>query len=137
MKLIFERGNMNRGLDLMPECDVPITDVSAGYERKKKLNLPHVSETEISRHYTKLVKRTFGVNNGFYPLGSCTMKYNPKINNEIAGLPGFSDVHPLQPLDTVQGCLEAYQLADRYLGKITGMDAMDFQPAAGAHGEFT
>ena len=128
---------MNRGLDLMPECDVPITDVSTGYERKKKLNLPHVSETEISRHYTKLVKRTFGVNNGFYPLGSCTMKYNPKINNEIAGLPGFSDVHPLQPLDTVQGCLEAYQLADRYLGKITGMDAMDFQPAAGAHGEFT
>lgn len=137
MKLIFEKGNMDRGLDLMPGCDVPEVKVSESFCRKRELNLPHVSETEISRHYTKLTKRTFGVNNGFYPLGSCTMKYNPKINNEIAGLPGFSDVHPLQPLDTVQGCLEAYQLADRYLGKITGMDAMDFQPAAGAHGEFT
>ncbi|NLK99608.1 MAG: aminomethyl-transferring glycine dehydrogenase subunit GcvPB [Clostridiales bacterium] len=137
MKLIFEKGNKNRGLDLMPECDVPIRQVATGYERKKELNLPHLSETEISRHYTKLAKRTFGVNNGFYPLGSCTMKYNPKINNEMAGLPGFSDVHPLQPIDTVQGCLEVYRLAEKYLTKITGMDAIDFQPAAGAHGEFT
>lgn len=137
MKLIFEKGNKNRGLDLMPECDVPIRQVATGYERKKELNLPHLSETEISRHYTKLAKRTFGVNNGFYPLGSCTMKYNPKINNDMAGLPGFSDVHPLQPIDTVQGCLEVYRLAEKYLTKITGMDAIDFQPAAGAHGEFT
>lgn len=137
MKLIFEKGNINRGLDLMSECDVPVAKVADGFIRKKELKLPQVSETEISRHYTKLANRTFGVNNGFYPLGSCTMKYNPKINDEIARLPGFSDVHPLQPVDTVQGCLEAYQLADRYLCKITGMDAMDFQPAAGAHGEFT
>ena len=137
MKLIFEKGNKNRGLDLMPECDVPIRQVATGYERKKEFNLPHLSETEISRHYTKLAKRTFGVNNGFYPLGSCTMKYNPKINNDMAGLPGFSDVHPLQPIDTVQGCLEVYRLAEKYLTKITGMDAIDFQPAAGAHGEFT
>lgn len=137
MKLIFEKGNVNRGLDLMPECDVPEINVRASYERKKELHLPQVSETEISRHYTKLVKRTFGVNNGFYPLGSCTMKYNPKINDEMARLPGFSDVHPLQPENTVQGCLEVYKLADKYLSKITGMDYMDFQPAAGAHGEFT
>ena len=137
MKLIFEKGNKNRGLDLMPECDVPIRQVATGYERKKELNLPHLSETEISRHYTKLAKRTFGVNNGFYPLGSCTMKYNPKINDEMARLSGFSDIHPLQPIHTVQGCLEIYQLADKYLSKITGMDKMDFQPAAGAHGEYT
>jgi glycine dehydrogenase subunit 2 len=137
MRLIFEKGNMNRGLDLMPECDVPVVNVSKGFDRKKELNLPQVSETEISRHYTKLVKRTFGVNNGFYPLGSCTMKYNPKINDDMARLPEFSDIHPLQPEHTVQGCLEVYQLADRYLSKITGMDHMDFQPAAGAHGEFT
>lgn len=137
MRLIFEKGNTNRGLTLMPECDVPVVNVSAGFERKRELNLPHVSETEISRHYTELTKRTFGVNNGFYPLGSCTMKYNPKINDEIARLPGFSDVHPLQPEHTVQGCLEVYYLADKYLSKITGMDHMDFQPAAGAHGEFT
>ncbi len=137
MELIFEKGNMNRGLDLLPECDVEQVSVSEDYKRKKELNLPHVSETEISRHYTKLAQRTFGVNNGFYPLGSCTMKYNPKINNEIAGLPEFSDIHPQQPEHTVQGCLEVYQLADRYLSQITGMDAMDFQPAAGAHGEYT
>lgn len=137
MKLIFEKGNMDRGLDLMPVCDVPVIKVGEGFERKKDLNLPHVSETEISRHYTKLTKRTFGVNNGFYPLGSCTMKYNPKINDEMARLAGFSEIHPLQPINTVQGCLEVYQLADKYLSKITGMDKMDFQPAAGAHGEFT
>ena len=137
MKLIFEKGNINRGLDLLPECDVPVYTVKEGYERKSELNLPHVSETEISRHYTGLAKRTYGVNNGFYPLGSCTMKYNPKINDEIAKLPEFADIHPLQPLHTVQGCLEVYRLAEKYLCKITGMDRMDFQPAAGAHGEFT
>ena len=73
----------------MPECDVPEVKVSEEFKRKKELNLPQVSETEISRHYTKLAGRTFGVNNGFYPLGSCTMKYNPKINNEMAGLADF------------------------------------------------
>lgn len=137
MKLIFEKGNINRGLDLLPECDVPVVSVKEGYERKTKLNLPQVSETEISRHYTGLAKRTYGVNNGFYPLGSCTMKYNPKINDEIAKLPEFTDIHPLQPLHTIQGCLEVYRLAEEYLCEITGMDYMDFQPAAGAHGEFT
>jgi len=137
MKLIFEIGNKNRKLDLMPECDVPVADIDDKYKRKKELRLPNVSETEISRHYTKLSRRSFGVNCGFYPLGSCTMKYNPKINDEMAKLPGFADIHPLQPADTVQGCLKVYKLAEEYLCSITGMDAMDFQPAAGAHGEFT
>ena len=137
MKLIFEKGNVDRGLDLIPESDVADFKLSERFKRKKELNLPQVSETEISRHYTKLANRTFGVNNGFYPLGSCTMKYNPKINDEMARLSGFSDIHPLQPIHTVQGCLEIYQLADKYLSKITGMDKMDFQPAAGAHGEYT
>lgn len=137
MKLIFEKGNRNRGCDLIPECDVPVVSVTAGFERKKELNLPELSETEISRHYSELADQTFGVNNGFYPLGSCTMKYNPKINDELAKLPGFSDVHPLQAEHTVQGCLYLMQEAERYLCEITGMDNMDFQPAAGAHGEFT
>ncbi|CRZ33613.1 glycine dehydrogenase (decarboxylating) beta subunit [Herbinix hemicellulosilytica] len=137
MKLIFEKGNINRGLNLLPECDVPLVSLKEEYERKKELNLPQVSETEISRHYTELAKRTYGVNNGFYPLGSCTMKYNPKINDEMAKLPEFTEIHPLQPLDTVQGCLEVYKLAEKYLCEITGMDRIDFQPAAGAHGEFT
>ena len=99
--------------------------------------LPELSETEISRHYTALAKRAHGVNNGFYPLGSCTMKYNPRIDEEIAALPGFAAVHPLQPKETVQGCTEALELLDKYLCEITGMDKMGFQPAAGAHGEFT
>lgn len=137
MKLIFEKGNKYRGLDLLPECDVPLVPVKEEYQRKAKLNLPQVSETEISRHYTELANRSYGVNNGFYPLGSCTMKYNPKINEEIARLPEFVDIHPLQPLHTVQGCLEVYRLAEEYLCRITGMDHIDFQPAAGAHGEFT
>ena len=96
-----------------------------------------MSENELSRHYTELAKQTYGVNDGFYPLGSCTMKYNPKINDQIAALPGFASIHPLQPEETVQGCLEALDLAAQYLCEITGMDDMTFQPAAGAHGELT
>ena len=105
--------------------------------RSVKPRLPHMSETEISRHYTQMAGRTHGVNDGFYPLGSCTMKYNPKVNEEAAALPGFKKVHPLQPLSTVQGALEVLWNAERLLCEITGMDAMTFEPAAGAHGEFT
>ncbi len=137
MKLIFEKSNAGRGCELLPECDVPITAVQDKFIRSKELHLPEVSETELSRHYTELMKRTFGVNDGFYPLGSCTMKYNPKVNDEIAKLPGFAEIHPLQPVDSVQGCLEVMKLADEYLSEVTGMDAIDFQPAAGAHGEYT
>ena len=96
-----------------------------------------MSETEISRHYTELAGRTHGVNDGFYPLGSCTMKYNPKVNERAAALPGFTGIHPLQPEGTCRGALEVLQLAEQYLCEITGMDAMTFEPAAGAHGEFT
>ena len=96
-----------------------------------------MSETQLSRHYTELAKKTHGVNDGFYPLGSCTMKYNPKINEDMAALPGFTEIHPLQPAHTVQGCMEVMKLAEKYLCEITGMSRMTFQPAAGAHGEFT
>lgn len=137
MKLIFEEGMEGRGLDLLPESDVPVTLIKEAFRRKKELHLPELSESKISRHYTGLMKRTFGINDGFYPLGSCTMKYNPKINEELAKLPGFTGIHPLQPAHTVQGCLEVLKLAEQYLCEITGMDRMDFMPAAGAHGEFT
>lgn len=137
MKLIFEKSSAGRGCDLLPECDVPVTRPMESYKRKKELKLPQVSETEISRHYTELMKRTFGINDGFYPLGSCTMKYNPKINEDIAKLPGFTEIHPLQSLSSIQGCLEVMKLAEKSLCEITGMDAIDLQPAAGAHGEFT
>lgn len=136
MKLIFERSVPGRGLSLLPPCDVPVTEFGE-FERKKPLHLPEVSENDISRHYTQLAKETHGVNDGQYPLGSCTMKYNPKINEEVAALPGFAAIHPLQPEDTVQGCLEAIDTAKKLLCEITGMDDMTFQPAAGAHGEFT
>ena len=135
MKLIFEKGAPGQHLTLLPSCDVP--EVSLSHERTAPLELPHVSETELTRHYTALAKRVHGVNDGFYPLGSCTMKYNPKINEDMAALPGFTQIHPLQPVETVQGCLEVYAKAEELLGEITGMDALTFQPAAGAHGEFT
>ena len=134
--LIFEKSKEGRGCCLLPECDVPVTTLDEKDVRHKRLHLPELSEGELSRHYTELAKKSHGVNDGFYPLGSCTMKYNPRINEETAGLPGFRDVHPLQPLHTVQGCLEVLKMAETYLCEITGMDAMTFQPAAGAHGEF-
>lgn len=136
MKLIFERGKEGQGCTLLPPCDVPAVNLDVP-KREKRLDLPHVSENELSRHYTELAKQVHGVNDGFYPLGSCTMKYNPKVNERVAALTGFTNIHPLQPEHTVQGCLEVIRDAQRLLCEITGMDAMTMQPAAGAHGEFT
>ena len=137
MKLVFEKGADGRHLSVLPPCDVPAFTPEDNMRRSVKPRLPHMSETEISRHYTQMAGRTHGVNDGFYPLGSCTMKYNPKVNEEAAALPGFKKIHPLQPLSTVQGALEVLWNAERLLCEITGMDAMTFEPAAGAHGEFT
>lgn len=137
MKLIFERSREGRGCSLLPPCDVPEFSVAPEDERQGGMHLPQIAEVDLSRHYTELAERTHGVNKGFYPLGSCTMKYNPKINEVAAALPGFTAVHPLQPAHTVQGCMEVIAKAETYLAEITGMDAMTFQPAAGAHGELT
>lgn len=137
MNLIFEIGSEGRNLSILPECDVPYVDIPDEVARQNFARLPHLSENEISRHYTKLADRTHGVNNGFYPLGSCTMKYNPKVNEDVASLTGFSGIHPLQPEESVQGALEAMQLLSSSLSEITGMDEFTLQPAAGAQGEFT
>ena len=137
MKLIFEKSVPGRRCTILPACDVPTCEIDPALCREHAPHLPQMSENELSRHYTELAKQTYGVNDGFYPLGSCTMKYNPKINDQIAALPGFASIHPLQPEETVQGCLEALDLAAQYLCEITGMDDMTFQPAAGAHGELT
>lgn len=137
MELIFEKSREGRGCSILPKCDVPQVTLSDSMKREMPLRLPEVAECDLSRHYTSLVKETHGVNDGFYPLGSCTMKYNPRINEDIAGLPEFTRIHPLQPEHTVQGCLEVLGLAEKYLCEITGMDNMTLQPAAGAHGEFT
>lgn len=137
MKLVFEKSVDGRGNVMLPPLDVPPYEMDSKHIRDTVFHLPEISETDVSRHYTELAGRTYGVNNGFYPLGSCTMKYNPKINNEMAALPGFSNIHPLAPEYTIQGCLEVFTLLEEYLGEITGMDGFTFQPAAGAHGEFT
>ena len=147
MKLIFELSKPGRGnkvltpyqttLNLNPTAEVPAVEIPAAFRRSSAPRLPEVSENDLSRHYNALARRSFGVCDGFYPLGSCTMKYNPKINEVIANLFKFTDIHPLQPKHTVSGCQTVYALAEKYLCGITGMDAMTFQPAAGAHGEFT
>ena len=136
MKLIFERSQPGRRTFMLPACDVPETPFPQALRRKAAPRLPEMSEVAISRHYTQLAKQAFGVNCGFYPLGSCTMKYNPRVNEAVASLPGFAKVHPLQPAETVKGCREALDLTGKLLAKITGMDAVSFQPSAGAHGEY-
>ena len=137
MKLILEKGKEGRKVSLFGPCDVPVVLPAHDFLRKESLDLPEVSETEISRHYSALERRAHGVNNGFYPLGSCTMKYNPSVDEDTASLPGFTKLHPLQSEETVQGALEVLWQMEQKLSAITGMEAFTFQPAAGAHGEFT
>lgn len=104
--LVFEKSRAGRGMSMLPACDVEIKKPGEKDARQKELHLPQMSENDLSRHYTELAKKSHGVNDGFYPLGSCTMKYNPKINEDMAALPGFTQIHPLQPEHSVQGCLE-------------------------------
>ena len=137
MKLIYEKSVAGRGMQYLPQCDVEEVALPASLLRAEEPKLPEISETDLSRHYTELNKRVHGVNSGFYPLGSCTMKYNPRIDEEMAALPGFTGIHPLAPKHTVEGCQEVLDTAHDLLCEITGMDDMTFQPAAGAHGEFT
>lgn len=137
MELVFELSRSGRGNDYLPSCDVPEVMPAHSVLRKEALVLPEVAESDLDRHYTRLAGEAFGVCNGFYPLGSCTMKYNPRINEELSALPGFACIHPLQTEDTVQGALEVMHTAGIYLAEITGMDKVTLQPAAGAHGEYT
>ncbi|TWE06358.1 glycine dehydrogenase (decarboxylating) beta subunit [Neobacillus bataviensis] len=139
--LIFERSTPGRIGYSLPEMDVPELDVSTllpeGYLREVEPELPEVSELDIMRHYTALSKRNHGLDSGFYPLGSCTMKYNPKINENVARFNGFAHVHPLQDESSVQGALALLYDLQQHLIEITGMDEVTLQSAAGAHGEWT
>ena len=137
MKLIFEKSVAGRRCAILPACDVDPVELPEGFARTEAPSLPEMSETDISRHYSELCRKVHGVNCGFYPLGSCTMKYNPRIDEEMAALPGFAGMHPLTPKHAAAGCQEVLETAKRYLCEITGMADMTFQPAAGAHGEFT
>ncbi|CEG27836.1 aminomethyl-transferring glycine dehydrogenase subunit GcvPB [Bacillus sp. B-jedd] len=139
--LIFEVSKPGRIGFSLPEMDVPELDLNGllpvGYVREEEPNLPEVSELDIMRHYTALSRRNHGVDSGFYPLGSCTMKYNPKINENVARYSGFAHIHPLQDESSVQGALGLLYDLQQHLIEITGMDEVTLQPAAGAHGEWT
>ncbi len=114
-----------------------VDQIPASFRRSAPLELPELTEPQVVRHFTHLAHLNYSVDAGMYPLGSCTMKYNPKVNDRAASLPGFADIHPQQPDETVQGALGLmYELQD-LLAKVTGMDAVTVQPAAGAHAEFT
>jgi glycine dehydrogenase subunit 2 len=140
-KLIFEKGAPGRRAATMPAMDVPTEPLAdllpTNLLREVPAPLPEVSEIEVVRHYTHLSQRNFGVDTGFYPLGSCTMKYNPKINEDMAVLPGFAHIHPLQPESTVQGAIQLIYELEQYLAEIAGMARVTLQPSAGAHGELT
>ncbi|WP_085508846.1 aminomethyl-transferring glycine dehydrogenase subunit GcvPB [Thalassobacillus devorans] len=139
--LIFEHSQESRTGFSLPEMDVPEVDLTdmfdERYIRETEADLPEVSELQIMRHYTALSTRNHGVDSGFYPLGSCTMKYNPKMNEDIARLAGFSHIHPYQDEETIQGALELMYDLQTSLAEITGMHTVTLQPAAGAHGEWT
>jgi len=139
--LIFEITKEGRVGYNLPELDVPAVDLATllpqGMLRVEEAELPEVSELDIMRHYTALSNRNHGVDSGFYPLGSCTMKYNPKINESVARFPGFANIHPLQDESSVQGAMELMYELQESLVEITGMDEVTLQPAAGAHGEWT
>lgn len=140
-KLIFEKSVDGRHGKYLPPLDLPLKQVEEMIpqeaRRKEAPLLPQLTEVEVVRHFTRLSNLNYGLDTGFYPLGSCTMKYNPKINEDAANLPGFSQIHPYQPSESVQGALELMAKTQEYLAEITGMDAFTLQPAAGAHGELT
>ncbi len=140
MELIYEKSRPGRRACSLPVCDVPEIPVEQLIDRsllREDVDLPEVAEIDLVRHYTGLSRRNFGVDIGFYPLGSCTMKYNPKINEEVARLPGFTALHPYAPEIFAQGNLELMYELRKYLSEIFGMADFTLQPAAGAHGELT
>lgn len=136
MKTIFEKSNGVTGIELTDEKEV-LTFLDKNFVREGEIGLPSVSELEAMRHYKELSDLNFCIEKGFYPLGSCTMKYNPKVNELLAGLEGFINLHPLSEDEDCQGALELMFKLQEALKKITGMDAVTLQPAAGAHGELT
>ena len=140
-RLLFEEGSAGRrGFDL-PALDVPSKDISEVIDssllRNEIPGMPELSEVDVIRHFTRLSTWNYHIDLGLYPLGSCTMKYNPKINERMARLDGFMLAHPLLPAELIQGALEVQKTLEQCLAEISGMDAVSLQPAAGAHGEMT
>lgn len=139
--LIFEKSSPGRRCFILPACDVPEKPITNFLPekmlRKQEAKLPEVSEIDVVRHFTRLSQMNFCVDTNFYPLGSCTMKYNPRINEDAARLEGFTKLHPYQPIEQCQGILKLLYELEQILVNISGMPAFTLQPAAGAHGELT
>ncbi|MEN3950971.1 aminomethyl-transferring glycine dehydrogenase subunit GcvPB [Iodidimonas sp. SYSU 1G8] len=132
--LLFELNGWGRtGVDL-PDAE-PVTDRLGGLGRGRPIGLPGLSEPQAVRHYTRLSRKNYAIDMGLFPLGSCTMKHNPRLNEKVVSLPGFADIHPLQPVSTVQGALEVMDELTNWLSVLTGMPGVALSPKAGAHGE--
>jgi glycine dehydrogenase subunit 2 len=137
MKLIFEKSQQGRRGGELPKPDVPVAEVPDELRRRQPPRLPELAEPEILRHFTELSTRNFGIDTGFYPLGSCTMKYNPRVNERLVMHPGFRDLHPYQDEEASQGALELMWRLQEALIEISGLHACSLQPAAGSQGELT
>jgi glycine dehydrogenase subunit 2 len=137
MKLIFEKSKPGRRAGTLPSYDLPKADVPETLARRTAPRLPELSEPELVRHFTALADRNFGIDTGFYPLGSCTMKHNPRVNERVVNLPGFRDLHPFQEEEASQGALELMWRLQEILAEVCGLHAVSLQPAAGSQGELT
>ena len=135
--LIFERSQPGRRAGRVPDYGLPPPELPSDLRRKRQPRLPEVSEPELVRHFTRLSTRTFGIDTGFYPLGSCTMKHNPRVNERVVNFPGFRDLHPLQEEEGAQGALELMWRLQEILAEVAGLHAVSLQPAAGSQGELT
>jgi glycine dehydrogenase subunit 2 len=137
VKLIFEKSQSGRRASSLPKPDVPAGEIPAHLRRAAPPRLPELAEPEVLRHFTELATRTFGIDTGFYPLGSCTMKHNPRVNERVVNLPGFRDLHPHQEEEASQGALELMWRLQEILAEVAGLPAVSLQPAAGSQGELT
>src|SRR5437667_287781 len=137
VKLIYEKSQAGRRAGTLARNDLPVPELPAELRRTTPPRLPELAEPEIVRHFSELATRTFGIDTGFYPLGSCTMKHNPRVNERVVALPGFRDLHPLQDVEGAQGALELEWRLQEILVEVTGLDAVSLQPAAGSQGEVT
>ncbi len=135
--LIFDLSSPGRTGFSLPEVDMDEAPALDAGLMREELDLPEVSEVDVVRHFTRLSQKNYSIDIGFYPLGSCTMKYNPKVHEDVAIMPGWAHIHPYQPEETIQGALRVQYELGQWLMQLTGMDAISLQPAAGAHGEFT
>jgi len=137
VRLIYEKSQTGRRASSLPRHDLPVPELPAGLRRSYPPRLPELAEPELVRHFSELASRTFGIDTGFYPLGSCTMKHNPRVNERLVNLPGFRDLHPLQEEGGSQGALELMWRLQEILIELSGLDACSLQPAAGSQGELT